>query len=160
MTTFNTSNLKISGNPQSGMVMKGTGMGTMKMTRSEGGGMRMEGSKVSMEAFALMLSSFVDRPVMDMTDLKGFFQVGFDLSMEDMMGAARAAGAGGGMVMVRPGAGHAMPGGGNPADSVSEPSGGSSIFASVQQLGLKLDPRKAPVDRVVIDQCEKMPTEN
>ena len=44
---------------------------------TEGGGMRMEGSKVSMEAFAQMLTSFVDRPVMDMTELKGFFQVGF-----------------------------------------------------------------------------------
>jgi len=36
-----------------------------------------------------------------------------------------------------------------------------AIFAAVQeQLGLRLEPRKAPVDLVVIDHLEKVPTEN
>jgi len=30
----------------------------------------------------------------------------------------------------------------------------------VQQLGLKLDSRKAPVEMIVIDHLEKTPTEN
>jgi uncharacterized protein (TIGR03435 family) len=30
----------------------------------------------------------------------------------------------------------------------------------VQQLGLTLEPRKAPVDVIVIDHLEKTPTEN
>ena len=46
-----------------------------------------------------------------------------------------------------------------PADAASTPSG-TSIFNSVQQLGLKLAPRKSPVDTIVIDHLEKMPTEN
>jgi uncharacterized protein (TIGR03435 family) len=41
----------------------------------------------------------------------------------------------------------------------ADPSG-SSIFASVQQLGLKLDARKAPLPYIVVDHFEKMPTEN
>jgi len=49
--------------------------------------------------------------------------------------------------------------GGTPADAATEPSGGS-IFQSVQQLGLKLEARKVPVDKVVIDQLERKPTEN
>jgi hypothetical protein len=36
----------------------------------------------------------------------------------------------------------------------------SSIFQSVQQLGLKLQAGKAPVDTIVIDHLEKTPTEN
>jgi uncharacterized protein (TIGR03435 family) len=34
------------------------------------------------------------------------------------------------------------------------------VFTAVQQLGLKLDPRKAPVDFLVVDKAEKVATEN
>ena len=37
---------------------------------------------------------------------------------------------------------------------------GSSIFTSLQQMGLKLEPRKAPLAVIVIDHLEKSPTEN
>jgi uncharacterized protein (TIGR03435 family) len=52
--------------------------------------------------------------------------------------------------------GQGVPGG--PAQA-SEPSG-SSIFTSVQQLGLRLEPRKEQMDFIVIDHVEKTPTEN
>jgi len=36
-----------------------------------------------------------------------------------------------------------------------------SIFTAIEeQLGLKLEPRKVPVDIFVVDHCQKMPTEN
>jgi uncharacterized protein (TIGR03435 family) len=34
------------------------------------------------------------------------------------------------------------------------------LFTAVQGLGLKLDSRKAPIEVMVIDKMEKMPTEN
>jgi len=55
--------------------------------------------------------------------------------------------------------GVAMPAGApGAADTASEP--GSSIVNSVQQLGLKLEARKAPLDMIVVDHLEKLPTEN
>jgi uncharacterized protein (TIGR03435 family) len=41
----------------------------------------------------------------------------------------------------------------------SDPSG-PTLLSGLQQLGLKLDARKAPVDMIVIDHVEKTPTEN
>lgn len=58
-----------------------------------------------------------------------------------------------------PGMGGGRDGGRAGADAASDP-GGLSIFAAVQQLGLKLEPRKVPVDFIVIDHLEKTPTEN
>jgi uncharacterized protein (TIGR03435 family) len=41
----------------------------------------------------------------------------------------------------------------------SDPTG-SSVFSSVQRLGLKLESRKAPVEQLMVDHLEKTPTEN
>jgi uncharacterized protein (TIGR03435 family) len=46
-----------------------------------------------------------------------------------------------------------------PGPAASDPSGGS-LFTSVEQLGLKLDPRKQPYEFLVIDHLEKTPAEN
>ena len=150
-------------NDGKGAVVSGGPMGTTRVSMGPNGTMHLEAAKMSMQAFADLLTRFVDRPVMDMTELKGTYQVGLDLSMSDMMNAARAAGMGvppggpgGG-----PGDGRIGPGGAAPGASpnASEPSGGT-IFEAVQQLGLKLEPRKSPVETVVIEHLEKMPTEN
>lgn len=139
-----------------GMVISGGRGGATRVSMGPNGTIHMEVSKMAMPAFADMLSPFVDRPVVDMTELKGNYQVALDLSLDDMRIAARSAGV-------------AVPGlapGGEPsrqsgldAPAASDPSG-SSIFAAVQQLGLKLDPRKAPMEMIVIDHLEKAPTEN
>ena len=46
-----------------------------------------------------------------------------------------------------------------PPGAASDPSSGS-IFVAIQKLGLKLEPRKAPIKTIVIDHLEKTPTEN
>ncbi|HLK50356.1 MAG TPA: TIGR03435 family protein [Bryobacteraceae bacterium] len=127
--------------------------GQMKVSNGEGGAMRMEFSKMSMSDLADMLSQFVERPVLDMTGLSGRYQVALDLSMEDLMTAARAAGMGAAMGRA-PGADASRA----PADAASTPT--SSIFTAIQQLGLKLEPRRASVDMIVVDHAEKAPTEN
>ena len=51
---------------------------------------------------------------------------------------------------------------GGPAASTGVPSdpGGSSMFQLVEQLGLRLDARREPVETLVIDHVEKLPTAN
>ncbi len=46
-----------------------------------------------------------------------------------------------------------------PRENVAEPSG-PSIFSTVQRYGLRLDPRKEPIEFLIVDRLEKTPTEN
>jgi uncharacterized protein (TIGR03435 family) len=136
-----------------GAVVTGGLGGTVRMAPGRDGNMRMEASKMTLPAFAEMLSRFVDKPVVDMTELKGAYQFSLELSMADMMKGARTAG-----VVMPPGA---MPGGRGvaPPDAASDPSGGS-VFQSVQELGLRLEPRKSAIAMVVVDHVDKSPTDN
>jgi uncharacterized protein (TIGR03435 family) len=124
---------------------------TTKVMPGPDGQMRLEMNKMTMPAFAEMLTRLVDRPVIDMTELKGNFQIVLDLSMDTLMNVARAAGMGIPALGAR----------GEPSrpSDASDPSS-SSVFASVQQLGLRLESRRAPLEFIVVDQLEKMPTEN
>ena len=139
-----------------GMVVTGgqPGIGATRVSMGQNGSMRMEMSKMTMAALADMLTRFVDRPVLDMTELKGTYQVALELPLEELMAMARA--------MAPELAGLGGPGGPGPANApatASDPSGGS-IFNAVQQLGLKLDSRKAPIETIVVDHLEKTPGEN
>ncbi len=126
-------------------------MGTVKTTMGADNTLHYEVAKMDMTSLADMFSAFLDRPVVDMTELKGRYQVTFDLSMQDIMAMARKNGAN------IPAGGPGAPGAG--ANEASDP-GSSSIFTAIQALGLKLDPRKAPIEIIVVDHAEKMPTEN
>jgi uncharacterized protein (TIGR03435 family) len=123
--------------------------GAMRMSMGPNGTMHMETEKMTMEAFADMLSGFMERPVVDQTELKGNYQVALDLSMEDLRAAARKVG------VAMPGA---APAAGAAAPEAAEPT--STVFSAVQQLGLKLEAKKAPVSTIVVDHFEKTPTEN
>lgn len=144
-----------------GAVIKGGPNGTMKMSMGENGVMRMEMSKTSMSALADMLAPFVDRPVIDMTDLKGNYQVALEMPMEDLMRMARARVpemAGAASVPFARGPEGPAPGAAS-TPTASDPSG-TSIFQTIQQLGLRLEPRKAPIETIVVDHLEKTPTDN
>jgi uncharacterized protein (TIGR03435 family) len=134
----------------SGMVVKTGAGGAMKMTMGPNMTMHMESEKVTMEQFADMVTGFVDKPVVDMTELKGNWQIALDLTMDDLRAAASKAGV---AIPAMPPAGGGAPG------AASDP-GGPAIFSSIQQLGLKLEQKKAPVDIIVVDSAEKKPTEN
>jgi len=94
-----------------------------------------------------LLSRFVDRPVLDMTELKSKYDLTLEVPLEEVLNLARSQGVN---VPFRPSA---------DAGRASEP-GTGSIFAAIQQFGLKLEPRKAPIELLVIDHVEKTPTEN
>jgi uncharacterized protein (TIGR03435 family) len=117
--------------------------------------MHMDASQLTMAGFADLLSQFARvgnsgaRSVVDMTGLKGSYNLKFDFSLSELMAAirARAEAAGGGE------SASAVP-------TASDPGSAASIFNTVAALGLKLEPRKAPVEQLIIDHVEKTPTEN
>jgi uncharacterized protein (TIGR03435 family) len=94
------------------------------------GGMRFRG--VTLDAFAKFLTTPAQRPVVDRTGLTGLFDVDLDLAAEL------------GPPPPPPGA----------RDQIDR-AGAPSIFTALQQqLGLDLDPRRAPIDVVVIDRVQ------
>jgi uncharacterized protein (TIGR03435 family) len=143
---------QVSGGRGGGATLVSPQTGTMKIGRGSEGQMRMEMGRVSMAGFAEMLTRLVDRPVVDMTELKGNYEVALDVSQETMLAIARASGAGNALLALR---------GTDPGRlaTASDPSS-NSVFASVQQLGLRLEPRKNPSEVIVVDHLEKTPTQN
>jgi bla regulator protein BlaR1 len=87
--------------------------------------------QISMEGLAAFLAGVTERPVKDMTGLKAVYELKLEWTPEN-------------------------PGG----EPKPEPSNAPSIFVALQeQLGLKLETTKAPIEMLVIDRAEK-PTEN
>jgi uncharacterized protein (TIGR03435 family) len=150
--------MRLSGRPDDpkGMSVSGGPVGNAHVSVGPNGAIHLEIAKMTLATFADFVARFVDRPVVDMTEVKGNYQMALDLSTQDLLVVARTLGVGVGEGPMRRAAGDAAR---QPADAASDPSGGS-IFAAVQQLGLKLDSRKAPIELIVIDQVQKTPTEN
>ena len=124
-----------------GTVLTGSPWGTVRMTMGPDGTMREDYSRVTMAALAELISGPFDRPVVDMTNLKGTYQIAWD----------------------RPGLGGGRRGSKSAADG--PPTDFRSEWAAqntrmIEKLGLKLESRRAPVDVIVVDRIEKMPTEN
>jgi len=127
------------------LTVENTHSGEMNVTIGPGGVIRVEFASMTMPMLATKLTAFVDRPVVDMTELKGGYRITLDLSMAEMARTAQAS----------PGAGASTS---PPNDAALPP--GPSVFSSLQQLGLKLEGRKVALPTLVIDHLEKTPTEN
>jgi uncharacterized protein (TIGR03435 family) len=141
-----------------GAVMTGGPTGPVRISIGPAGE-HIEALKITMPAFATVLTGMVDRPVLDMTGLTGTYQLALDIPMADLQAMAMKAAAAAGIQLPVPLNDRAGGDGRGFAPVASDP-GGSSIFQAVQELGLKLEPRQAPVDVIVIDHVEKTPTEN
>ena len=100
--------------------------------------MKLAATSVPMNYFAFRLAQLVDRPVVDLTELKG----GYDFTLT----YTRELPAG-------------FPAGGLLNGEEPDTSGPNVHEAVKRQLGLELKPGKGPVDVIVIDHVEK-PTEN
>jgi uncharacterized protein (TIGR03435 family) len=162
------SNSQMSGDPSKGMVISGLPQGGTMRISFGGAGLHIESSSATMKTLAEDLSQYLDRPVFDKTGLTKHYQVALDISMADMMnfmskqsfpgGGGPPPGGFGGGFGGAPGGGFGG-GTGAPPAGESEPAG-ASILASLQQLGLKLDTQKAPIELIVVDRLEKNPLEN
>ena len=127
--------------------------GIMMMMMNGNGGMRMRMVANGQPVSALIdtLANQLGRPVVDATGLKAKYDITLDFAPDGLNGPM------GGMSPPPPPDG----GGAVPMASASDGAGGPTIFAALQeQLGLKLEQRKGPVDLLVIDRLEKVPTEN
>jgi uncharacterized protein (TIGR03435 family) len=105
---------------------------------------KLEGRKMRLASIAPVLSAFLDRPVVDMTNLNGKYDFVLELSPEDF----RAMG-----IRAAIAAGVALP---PQAVQLAESASQDSLFNAIE----KLESRKAPIEVLVIDNCEKAPTEN
>ena len=99
-------------------------------------------------AIADVLARFMDRPVVNRTNLKGEYDFLLELSHEDYRAM---------LIRSAIGAGVALP----PRDlQLAAAASNDSLFNAMEKLGLRLESSKAPLDVLVIDHIEKMPTEN
>jgi uncharacterized protein (TIGR03435 family) len=88
---------------------------------------------ISMTMLATLLSRFTGQTVLDMTGLKGAYDLKLEWAPDNPAAAAAL----------------------NAAED------GPSLFAAVeQQLGLKLDVRKGPVEILVVDHADRVPVQN
>lgn len=99
-----------------------------------GAGLVFEGHKMPLSRLSDILASALKTPVRDMTGLEGNYD--FKLDMRPYLAQLQPA-AGGGLDLV-----------------------GIAIPALQEQLGLKLESRKFPIEVLVVDRMEKAPSEN
>jgi len=99
-----------------------------------GNSLRIQCSRMGTAELAQILSENLDRMVVDQTGLTALYDFTLEYSPEGLAG---------------------------PAERGQENGSGPTIFSALQdQLGLKLESRKGPVDLIVVDSIEKDPTEN
>jgi len=91
---------------------------------------KLTAARTSMERLADFLARRLDRPVVDSTELKGVYYFTLEWAPEEK-------------------------------ESKPDSQAGPSLFTALQeQLGLRLQPKKLPVEILVVDHAERAPTEN
>jgi uncharacterized protein (TIGR03435 family) len=118
------------------------GMGSAVGLQADGR-YHVKGDRLPMVELAKILTTIVGQRVVDATELKGYFV--FDLQFFPEEQAASTASAATTQ----------------PPDNTAAGPNGPTIFAALQeQLGLKLEARKAADDFIVVDHAERSPVEN
>ena len=95
-------------------------------------GTKFTGTCLSMADFAAFAANRLDLPVSDQTHVDGLYTFSLEWSRDGLR---------------------------TDASGDANPDGLPSFFTAIEQLGLKLESRKAPVDILVVDSAER-PTEN
>jgi uncharacterized protein (TIGR03435 family) len=111
-------------------------------------GNKIECKKLSITLFTDTLSRYMDRPVVDMTGLKGRYDFILNLSPEDFRSMYLRSAISAGVPV--------------PPDLLRMLAGSSfdSLNTALQKIGLRLQSGKALLDVLVIDSIQKKPTDN
>jgi uncharacterized protein (TIGR03435 family) len=108
----------------------------------------LDAKKLNMDEFTEWLSNFMDRPVINNTGLKGYYDFHMNLSTQDFqtmwIWAAMAGGAEVPPQLIPRGDGLSL----------------DSVVNSMKDVGLQLERGKGPVDILVVDSVQRKPTEN
>jgi uncharacterized protein (TIGR03435 family) len=112
------------------------------------GNNRIEVNKLPLWVFCRNLERYSDRQIVDMTGLAGSYTFAVDVTPEDYQA-----------MMLRSAVlrGAKLP---PEAQTLLDTSPSSALSDALQQVGLKLEARKAPLDIIVIDSALKTPTPN
>jgi uncharacterized protein (TIGR03435 family) len=97
----------------------------------------LTGQQMTMARLGEFLSRQMERPVVDLTKLPGVYDLTLDWVPEEALKA-----------------------GADSKPAGDAPPGPDLLTALQQQLGLKLQPQKAPLELIVIDHAERVPVEN
>jgi uncharacterized protein (TIGR03435 family) len=93
---------------------------------------KLTATAVPIGNFVDTMSRYLNRPVLDKTGLSGTFDFSLEWSPDSKT-----------------------------SDAAGELPAGPSLFTAIQeQMGLKLESRKAPIEILVVDRAEKVPTGN
>jgi uncharacterized protein (TIGR03435 family) len=150
---------KLKGSPPDSSAQAGPGAKgavDMNVTTGPGGGVidmgngssigysrdHLEAKKVTLSALAGAVERLLDRPVVDMTGISGTYDFSLEYSWDEVRSLVRSTSRGATELSAR----------------ADDP--GHSVFTSLEAVGLKLEPRKAPIEVVVVDSIERTPTEN
>jgi uncharacterized protein (TIGR03435 family) len=109
---------------------------------------RFDAHKLTMLIFAGNLERFADRQIVDLTGLTASYDFAFDVMPEDYYAM---------LLRSAVWAGVNLP---PQAQKILDDSSPAALGDALQQIGLKLEPRKAPLDVLVIDEALKTPTAN
>lgn len=125
-------------------------MGVVRQTGEQDQVQRWEAPNISLGGLADLLDKVapLSLPVIDMTGLRGRYQLALEVSLKDVPAARRTAGFGGEPV-----------GASNTIEELEE-TVLSAFNNGLRKLGLRLERRKGPIETVVVDHAEKTPAEN
>jgi uncharacterized protein (TIGR03435 family) len=118
---------------------------SMTMVMMDESGAHLKLAAATLGALAEAISHFTERPVVDMSGITGQYEFDLVFAPETMGGMRQMGPHPAGMDRPAP-------------EETSEKAG--SVYEAVERYGLKLEPRKAPLDQLTIDHIEKTPTEN
>jgi len=122
---------------------RATGPSSFRTSMTFGGGGKIEAKGMTMALLATYLTNTLGRPVADETKLDGAYAFTLEYAAYEARGGMQV-----------------RFNGPPPPNMAADIDPGTSVMNSIQKLGLKLEPRKVPMDVIVVDRVDKTPTAN